>query len=190
MDETNVRRRIGRSLRRLGYLDITNTDAVKCGHCGHLYYPEKGRPDTLVLHPTGRSVVVEVKALKNINCFPMDRVTPEQRDWLSNRWMALGGLGYIGLGIIKTHGQQERLDDLYLIEWSAWLELESRLEGLLKCVPWDSQRSKVKAVREQQLGVKTAFARFRCTPISAKLWEFPPGIGILDHAALAEEYLF
>lgn len=190
MNEVNVRRRIGRSLRRRGYVDITNTDAVKCGRCGNLYYPEKGRPDMLVLHPIGRSVVVEVKALKNVNCFPMNRISPEQRDWLSNKWLAIGGLGYIGMGIIMTHGEQERLDDLYLVEWSAWLELEARLEGILQCVPYDAERGRSKAVKEQQLDMKTAFARFRCTPISARVWEFPPEIGIVSHHDIVQEYFF
>jgi hypothetical protein len=171
MRERDVTRKINKSLRKYGFWPVTQTDAVKCGKCGNLFYPKKGRPDILCLHPKRESTVVEVKVLKNKNCFSMNLIDEKQREWLS-RWYEDGGLGYIGLGVIETHGKVDRLEALCLIEWPEWLELESELEGILKCVPWDAEKAGRVAVREQGIGIKQRLPHCCLIHTKGDIWTF------------------
>lgn len=78
--------------------------------------PPKGRPDILVLNPTGHSAVVEVKALnlERHKSFYFGKVTPEQDAWLT-RWYRDGGLGYLAIGTVGVRPRR-----LWLVDWGDW----------------------------------------------------------------------
>jgi len=134
MNEADVRLKFYRRYREQGLWPITNTDAVKCS-CGRMYYPKKGRPDILVLNPLGRSLVCEVKVLRaGETSFSTDKIEEEQRRWLT-RWMESGGLGYIGLGIIRQHGKRQFCDYLYHIPWGFWLHAEGLVTPIQGAIP-------------------------------------------------------
>ena len=151
MKEADVRLKVNHALRALGYWPIAQTDAVKCGKCGNLFYPKKGRPDLLCPHPTAVGIVVEVKTLRpNETSFSFSEIDESQRKWL-DRWLDDGGRGYIALGIIRQHGKVQRLDHLYLVDWVVWLRMEGLIRTVQNSVPLSVDRCRSKALRERGL---------------------------------------
>jgi hypothetical protein len=94
MKEAEIRAEIYRILYKdEGYWPITQTDAVKCWQCGALVKPKIGRPDIMVMNPSGPAIVVEVKAFPPPakgkewaqTSISFDRIEDKQRKWLT-RW--------------------------------------------------------------------------------------------------------
>lgn len=150
MKEKDIRLKINHLLRELGYWPITQTDAIKCSKCGTLFYPKKGRPDMLCLHPSAPSIVVETKALgvqtSQVGSLSFSHITDEQREWL-DRWALDGGLGLIGVGVIDKSGSRDKLLNLYLVPWQTWLAWEERVEPHQKSWPYTQYKGMRKALR-------------------------------------------
>lgn len=123
MKEIDIRQKTYHWLRELGYWPITQTDAAVCPKCHFLIRPPIGRPDILVLSPTGRSIVVECKFWGDTTvAFPKSSVSEEQIAWL-DKWQAVGGRGYIALGV-----RIDRPARIYLFPWPAWKDLCAKTE--------------------------------------------------------------
>jgi len=150
VNEADVRLKVGHALRALGYWDIHGTDAVKCSKCGNLFYPEKGRPDLLCLHPATASIVVEVKVLRpDETSFPFKEIDESQRKWL-DRWLGDGGRGYIALGVIRQHGRVQRLDYLYIVDWDVWLMMERWISAIQGSIPFSVDRCRSTILKEHE----------------------------------------
>jgi hypothetical protein len=161
MKEAQVDSKITRFLwRQLGLWPIPSMDAVICYKCKTKIVPSRGRPDILILNPTGRSYVCEAKAvLSGQTSFSMDDITAKQREWLQ-RWADDGGIGFIGLGVIRKHGKVDKLDHLYLIPWPKWLEAESLVRPHQASIPLKAGPGFRKTLQEEQLDILHLFADY------------------------------
>jgi len=160
MEEANIQRKIYRLLGSMGYVCIPQTDAFKCSRCGEITRPPKGRPDLPVLHPTSRSIVVEVKVLRAENrSFSFSKITDEQRAWL-DFWEGIQGIGFIGLGIIQRHGKLDYLEHLYLIPWNRWKEMEERIAPYQLSIPLEAGKGFKTELQEQQLDILHIFTPY------------------------------
>lgn len=122
--------------------------------------PPKGRPDILVMHPTGLSVVIEVKALHaGETSFPLDRIEDKQRKWLT-RWADDGGRGYIALGVIRKHGSRDFLEHLYIVDWLRWCEVELETHKVQKSIPYISGPGFAKAFQDINHDILHLFETF------------------------------
>lgn len=188
MLEKHVSSKIGKSLRRMGYWDITQTDSTRtqCSRCRQwvMTYPPKGRPDILVLHPANRNIVVEVKALKlregGPKSFPFSEIDDSQRRWL-DRWHAAGGKGYIGLGVIQEKPGNDELLGIWLVDWIDWLEMEEDMGEYQKSIPWDASRARFKAVKENNMDIPHMLAWFEMNHDQGDYWN------LQEHATAAPE---
>jgi len=136
--EIDVRQKTYRLCRQLGYWPITQTDTSICPKCHTKIKPPISRPDIFVMHPTSRSVVIEVKALHaGETSFPFSRIDDGQRRWL-DRWAADGGLGFIALGVIRQHGQRQHLEHLYITPWEYWLGIEHLVGSVQESIPYQA----------------------------------------------------
>ena len=160
MNEADVRGKVFKTLRLLGYWPITQTDATICPRCRTKVKPPIGRPDILVLHPTAKDLVVEVKALRPADtAFPFDRISPEQRKWL-DRWEEVGGRGYIGLGAIRKHQSRDHLEYLWLVDWTDWKEIEGLVSPIQSSIPFAAGKGMRRAIQEHDY----------CLPAMLKPW--------------------
>ncbi|NIV32718.1 MAG: hypothetical protein GWN58_25720 [Anaerolineae bacterium] len=181
MNEADVRRKVYRLLRELGYWPITQTDATVCPKCGTRSIPPIGRPDILVLHPTQRSVVVEVKSLRRTETsFPFKRVTPEQRQWL-DRWEEAGGLGYLAVGVLRPHKTKTYLDHLYLVDWTAWKEAEGLVSPIQGSIPLEAGKGTRRVLQEKHLDILNLLRHWALHSEDGR-WQLPKG-----HSAWPEE---
>ena len=183
MKETDVRRKVFRMLRLLGYWPITQTDATICPRCRTKVKPPIGRPDILVLNPTGRTVVVEVKVLRrNDASFPFDRITPEQHKWL-DKWEADGGLGYVGLGAIRPHNSKDYLEHLWLVDWSRWKEVEGLVSPIQDSIPFVAGKGMRRELQDNHYDLVTMLGRWGLARDNGD-WHLPE-----RHSAWPEETL-
>ena len=183
MKEVDVRRKIFRMLRLMGYWPITQTDATICPRCKTQVKPPIGRPDILVLNPRGRTAVVEVKILRPTEqSFPFDRITPEQHQWL-DRWEADGGLGYLGLGAIRPHKSKDYLEHLWLVDWSRWKEIEGLVSPIQSSIPLVAGKGMRRELQENHYDLTTLLEPWRVQHSSAG-WQVPA-----RHTALPQEML-
>ena len=135
MKEKDVRQKVFHTVRQLGYWPITQTDAAICPRCRTKIKPPIGRPDILVLHPMGRSIVIEVKALRpDEKSLSFNSITPEQRRWL-DRWQQDGGLGYLAIGALRRHNSKIYLEHLWLVDWWSWKEVEGLVSPIQNSIP-------------------------------------------------------
>ena len=123
MNEGDVRHDIYKMLQTYLYWPIHGKDATICPRC-HIPIVdyEQGRPDLIVLSPTGRTSVIEVKAV-NMNTghtLLMSKISDPQRKWLGN-WKAAGGFGYLAVGTVGTMKRE-----IWVVDWPGWLMLEER----------------------------------------------------------------
>jgi len=147
MNERTVRQDSYRLFRELGLWPITQTDAQVCPRCGTIIKPPKGRPDILVLNPTGPGLVCEVKAVHG-KSFPTNEITPEQRRWL-DRWTGAGGLGLLALGTLVP--RQRRL---WLVPWLEWLEVEGQIKPYQKSIPVVAEPGMRRVIQENHLDLE------------------------------------
>ena len=155
MNEADVRRKIYRLLREVGYWPITQTDATICPKCNTRSVPPIGRPDILVLHPTEGCAVVEVKSLRRTEkSFPFDRITDQQRKWL-DRWEDDGGRGYLALGVLRPHGSKTYLDYLYLVDWAYWKEIEGLVRPIQLSIPLIAGKGTRQELQAKHLDILT-----------------------------------
>jgi len=181
MKEADVRRMIFKSLRVLGYWPITQTDATICPRCKTKVKPPIGRPDILVLHPTGRTMVVEVKVLRpGEKSFPMNRITPEQRQWLG-RWAEDGGQGYLALGAIRKRGSRDYLEHFWLVDWTAWTETEGLVSPIQSSIPLAAGKGMRRELQENDYSLTTMLGPWALRRDNG-VWELPEG-----HSAWPEE---
>ena len=109
-------------LQTYGYWPLHSRDAIICPNCHRPVVSfEQGRPDLLVLSPTWRTAVIEVKAvnLEHAKSFAFADIKPEQRRWL-DAWKEAGGYGFIAIGTVGTTKRQ-----IWIIDWLDWLGLET-----------------------------------------------------------------
>jgi len=162
MDERAVRQKIFRIARSIGYAPITQTDATKCPRCGGLTKPPIGRPDILLLHPHQASRVIEVKVMHpDDTSFSFTNIDDKQHRWLDWWKNEMGGMGYLGLGIIRPHGQREFLDYLYLIDWERWTEVEVMVSEYQQSIPLHAGKGYRKELQEQNLDILSLFGSYR-----------------------------
>jgi hypothetical protein len=157
MNEADVRRKLFRTARALGYIPITQTDlytpipsgavglaralvgrtsgevrgmaAALAGMLsGAVAKPPTGRPDTLWLNVSGPTKVCEVKVVRPAETgFSFSKIDDKQRKWL-NWWRGMGGAGYLGIGHIVKGGSRDALKSLWLVPWEYWAWLETEWE--------------------------------------------------------------
>jgi hypothetical protein len=172
MNEADVQRKLCHAFRSAGYWDITQTDAAQCPSCGTLTHPKTGRPDVLLLHPHQASRVCEVKALRaGETSFPFSRIEDKQRKW-QERWMDDGGLGYIGLGVIRQHGKRQHLDHLYLVDWASWLDIEGLVRQIQDSIPYQAGSGYAKELQEKQWDIIHLLADYEVSRRNRK-WVLP-----------------
>ena len=182
MKEVHVRRKIFRILRLMGYWPITQTDATICPRCKTKVKPPIGRPDILVLNPVGRTAVVEVKVLRrNDASFPFDRISPEQRQWL-DRWEADGGLGYIALGAIIPRKTKDYLENLWLVDWNCWKEVEGLVSPIQSSIPLVAGKGMRRELQERHYDLTTLLAPWQMKPSTGE-WVLPAKHSVLPQEA-------
>jgi hypothetical protein len=182
MKEVDVRRKIFRMLRLMGYWPITQTDATICPRCKTKVKPPIGRPDILVLNPVGRTAVVEVKVLRrNDASFSFDRISPEQRRWL-DKWEADGGLGYIALGAIRPHKSKDYLEHLWLVDWYRWKEIEGLVSPIQNSIPLVAGKGMRRELQVHHYDLTTLLDSWQVQH-SSKEWKLPAGHTVLPQEA-------
>lgn len=166
MDEAYVRREIYHMLHtQYSYYPITQTDALPCPKCHTLSKPPVGRPDIIVLNPTGRTVVVEVKALRG-KSFSMDQIEEKQHKWL-DRWANDSGYGYIAIGtMIPRHRR------LWIIDWDFYREVEDLISPIQRTIPLVAGKGYRREMQDNHLDFKHLFPDWEMTRITGS-WEFP-----------------
>ena len=138
MKEADIRREVYRSLREMGYWPITQTDLFVCSRCGARNHPPVGRPDILVLNPSGLSFVVEVKVIpRDRKGWPTSLLRPEQREWLE-RWVLDGGLAFVAIGELIPRKRR-----LWFIPFQELLGLIDQADVLgVKSIPTDAKKDR------------------------------------------------
>jgi hypothetical protein len=183
MNEAAIRLEVGHLLRRLGYIDITQTDATKCPKCGTFFHPPKGRPDILCLHTTAPSVVCEVKIIRlGESSFPFDRINQDQRDWLS-RWSSQTvsvvddeavvkepGTGYLAIGTVVPRARR-----LWLVEWRRWLEIEEIIRPYQNSIPVEAGKGMRRELQDNQWDLTHLAEEWEASWGNGR-WEAPPNI--------------
>ena len=173
MKEKQVRQKVFRLLKALGYWPITQMDTAICGRCGAKIKPPIGRPDIIVPHPEKRSIVVEVKALRrNETSFSFSNITLEQRKWLK-AWGEAGGLGYIALGVIRPAGKRDVLEHLYLVDWLSWWHMEFLVSPIQASVPLFAGKGTRKELQADHLDIVTLLAPWELSRHQGG-WDLPP----------------
>ena len=157
MNETSVRQKVFRLLKKLDEIPITQTDANRCPNCGSMTKPPIGRPDILGTP----KFVIEVKVLSvNETSFPFSKISDKQRKWL-NFWSIKRRLpGFIALGVIRPHGSREYLENLYLVPWENWLEVEDTLKVYQNSIPYEAGKGYKKELQEQSLDIVTLLSEY------------------------------
>ncbi len=169
MKEIDVRQKIIRLLKALSEVPITQTDATRCPNCGSLVKPKIGRPD--ILGTPG--FVIEVKVLSaRETSFPFSRISEQQRRWLDFWSIEREFPGFLGLGVIRPHGEREFLEHLYLVPWRDWLEMESVVEQHQSSIPYIAGKGYKTALQEQSLDIVTMLLEYELHRESKK-WIVP-----------------
>lgn len=175
MKEKHVRQKLFKVARKMGYVPITQTDTQQCPKCHTLVKPPIGRPDMLWLHPNQASRVCEVKVLRaGDTSFRFEEIDERQRKWLDWWTQEQRGLGYIGFGVIRQHGQRQHLDHLYLVDWPAWKEMENQVSPIQESVPLEAGKGYRKELQEGQLDIKHLLAAYELTRENGH-WKPPKG---------------
>ena len=174
MIERDVRDQINKLFRCLNYNADTPPDAIICGACRNMVRPSIGQPDVTMMSPTGLSCYVEVKVvLSSGKRFNFASITTEQRGKLT-AWMDKGGMGYLGLGIIVQASQhRDKLERLYLVEWSAWLEMETKLRQYQSSIPVKASKGYRKELQAQKLDIVTLLSDWQVSYIRGSGWQLP-----------------
>ena len=160
MNESNLRAILKECLQPHGYWPVTQRDASICTKCKTRNYPKIGRPDQLVLHPTGRSCVIELKVLhRNETSFKFEQIRPEQRRWL-DAYTGACGAAYLGLGVIRPYGTKSTMKRFYIVPWPNWLVAETEIQPHQDSIPLYAGKGYKKALQEQQLDIVTLFANY------------------------------
>jgi hypothetical protein len=125
-----------------------------------------------VLNPTGLTFVCEVKVLHaGETSFAFGEIDGKQRRWLT-RWAEDGGLGWIGLGVIRQHGQRQFLDYLYLVPWHAWLEMEGRIDDIQSSIPLRAEKGYRTELQERNLDIINQLSAYQLERRDGK-WIIP-----------------
>lgn len=175
MKEADIRREVYHMLHTdLGLWPITQTDAVPCPKCHALSKPPIGRPDILVLNPTGRSAVIEVKALnlEQQKSFAFSNVTPEQRVWL-DRWADDDGPGYLAIGTVGVRPRR-----LWIVDWIYWQEVEDSVGEIQNSLPYIAGKGFRKELQEMGQDMDRLLSNHELIR-KAGGWVLPP-----DHSLL------
>lgn len=123
MEEADVRREIYHSLQGYGYWPIHGRDAIICGRCGNKMLPAvAGRPDILILNPTGVTKVMEVKVVdvERALSFAFSQIEDDQRRWM-NAWVDVLGAAYIAIGTVNEFPRRT-----WVIPWKVWVAYEAQ----------------------------------------------------------------
>ena len=172
MNEAYVRTQVNEMFRRMGVNADTQTDGIVCPRCHCVVVPPCGRPDVTMVHPTARSCYVEAKIVKlSQRSFAFKSISAEQRAWLAS-WADRGGLGFIALGVISRPKKLEKLAHLYLVEWTAWLEVERAVSEHQDSIPVVAGKGFARALQENGLDIKTQFAGWELERIKGG-WAIP-----------------
>ena len=173
MKEIDVRDKLNTLFRSLNYNADTVRDGIVCPRCQNVIVPVSGRPDVTMVHPTGRSCYVEVKVVRSgEKSFPFSRITEDQRGKLSD-WADRGGMGYLGLGVIVPHGTREKLGQLCLVEWRAWLVMEAKLCEHQNSIPVVAGKGFSKVLQAQKLDIVTLLSDWQVSYVRGSGWQLP-----------------
>lgn len=200
MKETDVRQEVYRLFRSLGYWPITQTDlnapfpvALVNKLLGKLIRltrpyphilkvvlalkkvldkatprPPIGRPDILVMNPRGRSCVCEVKVLpQNSKSFAFSRISEKQRKWLTS-WQEDGGIGFIALGTLVPRKRR-----LWLVEWTAWRQLESLISPYQQSVPLVAGKGMRRELQDNHLDLDSLLREWELIKVNGG-WKLSP----------------
>ena len=174
VNETDVRQKVFRMARKLGYWPIPQTNAAICPNCKRPVLPPIGRPDILWHHPTMRGRVSECKVLRrDATSFPFSEITQDQRDWL-DLWQADGGLGYIALGIIRPLGSRSTLVRLYLVDWADWRQVERLVQPIQNSIPYTARKGMCRELQEGNLDIVTLLKPWELVRNQGQ-WTLPSG---------------
>jgi len=155
LDETDVRQKIFKLARTLGYWPITSSNTTVCPRCKSLVLPTIGRPDILWLNPRGAGRVSECKVLRQKeSAFSFSEVTQDQKDWL-DRWQEDGGIGYIAFGVIRPAGKLSHLERLYLVDWAAWRGVERLVVPTQNSIPYIAGPGFARALQDNRYDIVT-----------------------------------
>lgn len=147
-------------------------------HCedGHRQC-KPGRPDIIVMNPTGSGYYIEVKDMPiTETSFSFAEITDEQRKWLLAWEKARPGGSFLAIGITKTRKEMEAI---YLIPWLKWLDVEDRLRPYQASLPLIVGAGMLKEVQSQHLDFSLV-KDYACPRIKASRpdggWRLPPSI--------------
>ncbi|MBD3309510.1 hypothetical protein GF348_24235 [candidate division KSB3 bacterium] len=143
---------------------ITQMDLAICPRCHAKVKPPIGRPDILVLNPLGRTIVIEVKAIRG-GSFSFSDIRDEQRQWLDN-WLEAGGFGYIAIGTLK------RPRRLWIVDWAVWRNAEKQIKPIQKSIPVVAGKGYNRELQDKNLDMSTLFVRHELEKIPYS-WELP-----------------
>jgi hypothetical protein len=125
MIESDVRHDLYKALQQAGYWPVHGRDAILCPKCNTKILPKIGRPDLLILNPSGPTSVCEVKVvrLSSALSFSYTQIEPEQRRWL-NAWTAVKGAGYLCIGTLEEAKRR-----IWVVPWEYWNRIEETYDG-------------------------------------------------------------
>lgn len=187
MNELDVSRKIKHAFEALGYDANKQQDTIVCPNpkCRRKIVPERGLPDRTMIHPSARSCYVEVKTVRrNQTSFAFAEISDEQRIKL-NGWRVRGGVGYLALGIIRRPKRNDRLEGLYLIEWSRWSTLEYLIRPHQLSIPFIAGPSFAKELQKYRLDIVTQLAPWALEQIIGG-WQIPASHPAIEQLKLGE----
>jgi hypothetical protein len=183
MNETYVRDKVNRAFRALGYDANVVTDTIVCPRCNCKIVPSRGKPDVTMVHPNARSCYVEVKVAKEAS-FPFNKITPEQRAKLDD-WKARGGIGYLALGIIRKVKANDRLESIFLVEWSRWSALEKIVSKYQQSIPIVAGPGFSKELQKGHLDIERQLWPWTLEQVTGG-WIIPPKHPAISQLGLGE----
>lgn len=155
MNELTVSLKVAHAFELMGYDANKVTDAIICPRCHRKIVPSRGRPDRAMIHPSARSCYIEVKTVRrNETAFSFSEISDEQRATL-NDWLGRGGACYLALGVIRRPKRNDRLEWLYLVEWSKWVALENLVRPHQDSIPVKAGPGFSKELQKRNLDIET-----------------------------------
>lgn len=110
---------------------------------------ESGRPDLVVMSPTGPGFYIEVKAIyaDRAKSFSFVNINTSQRRWLS-AWEEVRSNGsWLGIGTVNCSPRHT-----WLIPWLRWLQLEQACHDLdVYYLPLSAGKGERKVLQEAQI---------------------------------------
>ncbi len=131
---------------------------------------QPGRPDIVVMSPTGPGFYIEAKVLYlnrskslKFNCIPLG-----QRRWLS-KWEEVRRNGsHLAIGTVNCPKR-----GVWLIPWPKWLEVERAVEQHAAYLPYEAGPGTLRVLQQQHYDFGL-FAEYKLLGTPTKGWVMPP----------------